>query len=500
MRGPVTGIERERKYEIGETTGIPGLIGAGPVRGQEAPAEHLLDATYYDTAGFALARAGITLRRRTGGGDAGWHLKLPIGPDTREELSVALGADVPKELSRLVRAYTLGHRLVPIAHLKTDRFAHRLTDRDGHAVATLTDDHVTGEAGGDSARLDRWRELEIELAPEVAPDVLDELERALTGAGAKVSPWPSKLRRLIGDRVPARKKPAKRPDAGAVVVGYLREQADRLRQADVGVRRDVDDSVHQLRVAVRKLRSALRTFGSIVDGSATVELRAELKWLGQRLGPARDLEVSADLVAAGLDRLQPELVVGPVRQYVTRYFAREQAVARERVVETLDGKRYLRLLRSLESVLSEPPLTAAAGKPARTGLRKPVRKAVRKMERAEKAARGLSGKAREVALHGVRKKAKRVRYALDVVRPVAKVGAWRKRVKGVLRELGRHQDVVVSREVLYRLGIAGFGDGENTFTFGVLLGRGDGLAKGHREGFSRAWRGLRGKKRPGWLS
>jgi CHAD domain-containing protein len=205
-------------------------------------------------------------------------------------------------------------------------------------------------------------------------------------------------------------------------------------------------------------------------------------------------------VAAGLDRLPPELVVGPVRQYVTRYFAREQTVARGRVVETVDGKRYLRLLRSLDVVLSEPPLTAAAGKPARKGLRKPVRKAVRKMERAEKASHGLSGKAREVALHGVRKKAKRVRYALDVVRPVEKVGGWRKRVKSVLRELGQHQDVVMSREVLYRLGIAGFGDGENTFTFGVLLGQGDGLAMGHRAGFARAWRGLRGKKRPGWVS
>ncbi|HEY2064303.1 MAG TPA: CYTH and CHAD domain-containing protein, partial [Amycolatopsis sp.] len=436
MRGPIAGIERERKYEIGETTGIPALVGTGPVRSQAAPAEHFLDATYYDTIGFALAQKGITLRRRTGGEDAGWHLKLPIGPDTREELTVPLGADelkVPKELSRLVRAYTLGHKLVPIAHLKTDRFAHQLTDGEGHPVATLTDDHVTGEAGGESARLDRWRELEIELAPEVAPDVLDKLERALTGAGAKASPWPSKLRRLIGDRVPARKKPAKRPDAGTVVVGYLQEQAARLRQADVGVRRDADDSVHQMRVAVRKLRSALRTFESIVDGSATAELRAELKWLGQRLGPARDLEVSADLVAAGLDRLPPELVVGPVRQYVTRYFAREQTVARERVVGTVDGKRYLRLLRSLDAVLSEPPLTAVAGKPARKGLRKPVRKAVRKMERAEKASRGLSGKAREVALHGVRKKAKRVRYALDVVRPVEKVGGWRKRVKSVLR-------------------------------------------------------------------
>ncbi|SEP00513.1 CYTH and CHAD domain-containing protein [Amycolatopsis saalfeldensis] len=502
MRGPIAGIERERKYEIGETTGIPGLVGTGPVRSQAAPAEQFLDATYYDTTGFALAQKGITLRRRTGGEDAGWHLKLPIGPDTREELNVALGADelkVPKELSRLLRAYTLGRKLVPIAHLKTDRFAHQLTDGDGHPVATLTDDHVTGEAGGESARLDRWRELEIELAPEVAPGVLDELGHALTGAGAKTSPWPSKLRRLIGDRVPARKKPAERPDAGTVVVGYLRQQADRLRQADVGVRRDADDSVHQLRVAVRKLRSALRTFGSIVDGAATAELVAELGWLGRRLGPARDLEVAATLVAADVDRLPPELVLGPVRQYVTRYFAREQTVARERVVETVDGGRYLRLLRSLDSVLAEPPLTAAAGKPARKGLRRPVRKAVRKMERAEKAARGLSGVDREVALHSVRKKAKRVRYALDVIRPVEKVGDWRKRVKGALRELGRHQDVVASREVLYRLGISGFGDGENTFTFGVLLGRGDGAAAEHRDGFARAWRRLRGK-RPGWLS
>ncbi|MDT8913802.1 CYTH and CHAD domain-containing protein [Amycolatopsis sp. PS_44_ISF1] len=503
MKGPATAVERERKYELSETTGIPRLVGAGPVRGQAAPVEHVLDATYFDTPGYALARAGLTLRRRTGGEDAGWHLKLPIDADTREELHIPLAAEelkVPKALSRLVRAYTLGAKIGPVAHLRTDRFAHQLTDGDGHAVATLTDDHVTGEAAGDTARLERWREVEIELAPEVAPGVLDELERALTGAGAQVSPWPSKLRRLIGDRVPTGRKPPKRPDAGTVVVGYLREQADRLRQADVGVRRDFDDSVHQLRVCVRKLRSALRSFESIVDGDGTAGLVAELKWLGQRLGPARDLEVAEALVAAGVDRLPPELVVGPVRQQATRYFAREKAVARERVLDTLDGGRYLRLLRSLEAVLTEPPLTAAARKPARKRLRKPVRRAVRKMERAEKAARGLSGSDRERALHEVRKRAKRVRYALDVLRPVAEVGPWRKRVKAVLAELGQHQDVVVSREVLYRLGITGSGDGGNTFTFGLLYGQGSGETAERRGGFTRAWTGLRGKERPGWLS
>ncbi|MEU4668132.1 CYTH and CHAD domain-containing protein [Amycolatopsis sp. NPDC023774] len=500
MNRPVVEIERERKYEVAQDAVVPEFAGGGTVQGQDAPAEERLDATYYDTAGFSLVRAGITLRRRVGGHDAGWHLKLPVGPDEREELQVPLGADdgkVPPELSRLLRAHTLGSKLLPIAHLKTDRFSRRLTDSSGQVVATVTDDHVTGEVGGETARLDRWREIEVELAGDAAPELLDELESTLVDAGARTSRWPSKLRRLIGDRVPDAQVVAKQPDAGEVVGANLREQFAALQRADIGVRRDVEDSVHRLRVASRKLRSALRTFSSIVDDDRIPGVTRELKWLGGELGPARDGEVVEALVREWVDGAPAELVVGPVDQFLTRRFSRDAVAARERALEALQGERYLALVQELDAVVSGVPTDAG---PAKNVLRKPVRKAAGKLRKAEKAAHGLSGRELEHALHGVRKKAKRARYAADVVRPVfgGKVRAWRKNVKTVQQLLGAHQDWVVAGPVVYRLGVDGHDEGVG-FTFGVLYGTGGGVREGMRREFVSRWQQLEKGAAPKWL-
>lgn len=504
MAAPSSVTERERKYEIVAGSGVPRLIGVAGVEIQDDPVEHLLDASYYDTATFRLARGGITLRRRVGGHDAGWHLKLPVSADERQEIQLPLGGDpnkVPGRLRRLVRAYTLGEKLVPIAHLRTDRFEHRLADADGRTIATLTDDHVTGEAGGDEARLDKWRELELELDPGTEPGRLDDFHQALAEAGASASPWPSKLRRLIGDRVPKPPRARKKPTAGDVVLVSLREHAARLRRADVGVRLDVEDSVHQMRVATRKLRSGLRTFGSIVDKNGTAALAAELKWLGQQLAPARDTEVSEERLGEQLDDVPPELVFGPLRQYLTRYFAREAEEGRTKAMAALTGKRYLHLLRALDALLEEPPLTAKARKPAKAALRAPVRKAARKLRRAEAAASGLTGEELETALHDVRKKAKRARYAADTVKPVygKKLRKWRKNVKAVQRTLGEHQDTVVGRDVLHHLTIAGHGEAQNTFTFGMLYAQDARRAAELRGTFTGQWRRLRKGGRPGWL-
>ncbi|MGW4487657.1 CYTH and CHAD domain-containing protein [Amycolatopsis sp. NPDC004368] len=502
MNRPVVEIERERKYEVAQDVVVPEFVGGGTVRGQDAPAEKRLDATYYDTAGFALVRAGITLRRRSGGHDAGWHLKLPVGPDTREELQVPLGEDgelVPRELDRLLRAHTLGRKLLPIAHLKTERFEHRLTDASGQVVATVTDDHVTGEVGGKTARLDRWREFEVELEGDAAPELLDELEGTLVEVGARVSVWPSKLRRLVGDRVPNGRPVARKPSARGVVGDYLREQFAALQRADVGVRRDVEDSVHQLRVASRKLRSALGTFSSIVDDGRVPGVRRELKWLGGELGPARDGEVVEALVRDWVEGADAELVVGPVDQYLTRRFSREAVEAREKALAALEGKRYLRLVRELDEVVSGVSAGRGSGS-AKKELRRPVRKAARKLRKAEKAARGLSGEELQLALHEVRKKAKRARYAADVVRPVfgGKVRAWRKNVKRVQQVLGDHQDWVVAGPVVYRLGVDGRDEGVG-FSFGVLYGAGGGVRAGLRREFAGRWKRLDNGTAPSWL-
>lgn len=84
---------------------------------------------------------------------------------------------------------------------------------------------------------------------------------------------------------------------------YLAEQLDALRRNDVGVRRDVEDSVHQMRVACRRLRSALRTFRRSLDRDVANKLAAELRRLGGEMGPARDNAVMEKRLRAEIKAL-----------------------------------------------------------------------------------------------------------------------------------------------------------------------------------------------------
>ena len=95
--------ETERKFEVVESTVTPSFDGLSAVARVERSPSQSLDAVYFDTPAQELARHLITLRRRTGGTDEGWHLKLPAGPDTRTEVRAPLceGDDrVPDEPAR----------------------------------------------------------------------------------------------------------------------------------------------------------------------------------------------------------------------------------------------------------------------------------------------------------------------------------------------------------------------------------------------------------------
>ncbi|WP_409179600.1 CHAD domain-containing protein [Amycolatopsis sp. VS8301801F10] len=473
--------ESGRKYELSLKARVPRLAGKGIA--QEAPAERTLETVYYDTKGFRLTRAGITLRRSS---DSGWRLSFPSG----QELRFPLG-EGPASFAPLVRAYTLDRKLRPIAQVRTDRFTHRWSDESGRTVATLADDHVTGEfLGGQALRLDRWRELDVELAPDSSPGLLDRLDRTLRKRGAENAWWPSKLQRLLGDETEGAR------GRDEVLPAYLSEQFERLRRADLGFRLGEEDSVHQLRVAARKLRSALQTFNSLAGKKKATALAAELKWLGGELAPARDAEVSQARLEACLDEVPSELVFGPLRQYLTRDFARTSQNGLARATEALSSTRYATLLKSIATLLDTmPPVRKKA-------LRKPLRKTARKLYRAAAATEGLSGAELEQALHNVRKKAKRARYAADAVRPVfgKKLRTWRKNVKAVQQTLGKHQDTVVDRAALRHFAIDGFGENQNTFTFGLLYGRDEAAAKMLRDRFAGEWRTLRKGACPSWLA
>jgi inorganic triphosphatase YgiF len=436
--------ETERKYEAPTEVELPDpgrLFGLGA--GSQDDVE--LDATYFDTADLRLARAGVTLRRRVGGDDAGWHLKLPIDAESRHELQLPLGRSTsqpPPRFVAMTRVHTRGASLGPVAKLLTRRRRWTLTSEGGAQQAELAEDRVHGiRLSPPTDELD-WRELEIELLGDGSRQLLDAMEAELRALGVRRSAAPSKLSRVLGNRLPSPVEPdtpGKRSTAGAVVLAYLREQAAILRSYDPLVRMDATDAVHKMRVTARRIRSGLQGYRRVLDRDATRELVEDLRWLGAELAPARDSEVLAARITDAIHALPAEQVLGPVAAQVTRRFAREQADGRDRLTVALDSQRYLRLQERLDTLLDDPPSTRRARRRAKSELPKAITKSLRRTGHrapADDAAHNAAADPeRDTALHEMRKAAKRARYVIEAAEPVLgnKARKLRKRVKTVRR-------------------------------------------------------------------
>lgn len=498
--GVTTMRETERKYEAIEELELDDLSGLLGFDTAAAPREVDLEAVYFDTADLRLVRAGVTLRRRQGGSDAGWHLKLPAGTDSRDELRLPLGRSQrhpPAELVALTRVYTRGAALAPVAELSTHRRCWVLADSTGRSLAELVDDRVSARTMGEQTTTVSWREVEVELAEHGRLKLLDRIERRLVKVGAQRADSTSKLGRLLADRIPpdtAPPSPDRARSAGAVVLAYLRAQADRLRRYDPMVRQDAPDAVHQMRVAARRMRSALQAFGRVIDREHTRELTADLKWVASELSQARDTEVMAQRFAAILAELPGELTLGPVDAEITRAFARRQADAHDAALAALDSDRYLTLHDRIDSLLADPPLTGRARRPATRELPKSVLRTYRRVEsRMADADRQPSGPDRDRALHETRKAAKRLRYATETVQPaLGKPAArLRKHLKSVQDLLGAHQDTAVSRPVLRELAAQTHLDGGNGFTYGLMYAAEANRAEQTENNLPRAWKRMR---------
>lgn len=499
--------ETERKYEVpaaGHLPSLSRLTGAGTGWSLADGGRHDLDAVYYDTADLRLLRARATLRRRTGGSDAGWHLKLPLDGDTREELRAPLGTndhgnpdDIPDGLRDLVLSRTRGARLEPVLRLRTDRTVRELLDADGGLLAELTLDRVRA----DSLRGDRghtsWTELEVEaVAEELAATVLKRVEKALGKEGFTRSDAPSKAVRALNDTVPgalpAPQSPPGTPGAaGEHVLAYLTRQARAIVDLDPAVRRGLPDSVHQMRVACRRLRSCLRSYRPLLDRGVTEPVRAELKWLGGELGAERDQEVLLERLRGGVDALPGELVLGPVSARLQAWDVARSAEARERTLAALSSPRYVALLEALDRLSTHPPLRPkAARKPAEVLPGALGKEHDRLARRVEHALSTPAGPERDAALHQARKAAKRVRYAAEAARPALGGTAKRlgKRVKDVQQALGDHHDSVVARETLRRQAVAAHRAGEPGFTWGLLYGREQAGAADRERELPKLWR------------
>lgn len=507
--------ETELKYEAPAGTSQPELpelldLGELPhVASQSASETVKLDATYYDTAAYDLARAGVTLRRRTGGKDAGWHLKVPESePGTRTELQLPQGPEPPAEFVELLTARLRGRPLQAVATITTRRRLATLVGDDGGALAEIAHDTVTAEALGNEATLRRWTEVEVELAADVDPGqgarLLKAADRQLSRKGLTPSAHRMKLAAALADALPQEPQVALKKAGGAEVVRvYLREQYEELLRQDLLVRRSEPDAIHRMRVAARRSRAALQEFGELFGGPRTQHIINELRWLGQELGGARDQEVLRDLFLRQLDDLPAESVLGPVRARITGHFAPIVADAERHVSEVLNSPRYFDLLNELEDFVAAPPSTDAedAERPAKETLPRLVRHSQRRVERRmREAGHALPGE-RDTALHSARKAAKRARYAAETAslalgkRPRKSAKALKK----VQSSLGEHQDAAIAAEVLRNMALRAQAEGENAYTYGILYQRLAAHRARSAEHARHDWRRADRRERTAWM-
>lgn len=206
--GETVHVEFERSYDVGAVLAVPSLIGVAGVERVDGPELVLLDALYFDTPELDLARSRVALRHRSGGADAGWHIKR-AGADHRSEQqwpsAGEIPGEVPAEVLAVVMELTRGRELVPVARVRNSRRVSRLLRGDGIAVAEFCDDRVSAIRMADS-RESTWREWEVELMASIAGQaaaerdrVLDAIEARLFDVGAAPSASGSKLARALGE-------------------------------------------------------------------------------------------------------------------------------------------------------------------------------------------------------------------------------------------------------------------------------------------------------------
>jgi CHAD domain-containing protein len=342
-------------------------------------------ATYVDTPDRRLARAGIPLRRRVEKGKSIWEAK--IGDTT---VSAPGGpTKPPAELQRMLAALLRGDEVVQVARLRSGK--NDVVLLDGQRVLASYDD--------------------IDAALKEALEPPSE-----EGAPAKDAPAVEHLR------------------------AFLRAQLEAIERHDPAVRVGSDpEDLHKLRVAVRRSRAALREARALL-GEEGQTLRDELKWLGGRLGPARDLDVLIARVRSEVVDLDgPDAV--PAEKIVMQLESQREA-AQQEVLEALESERYANLLDLLGQVVAAPPVAASD-----VSLDRLTRKEYRKLRRQVAA---LGPTASNDALHRARIQAKRLRYAAELSSQL--LGKKGERVVSAAKTfqdvVGAHQDAVVAEEYI----------------------------------------------------
>ena len=447
-------LEREIKLEADSEFGLPELPG-------RALEPEILVSTYYDTADQRLALAGITLRRRVQAGRSPlWQLKLPRG-DARAELECpAPDGTLPPELTHLLRAHTRGFPLRLAATLRTNRAGVRVRGIEGD-VADVVVDEVNVLEGERVART--FTEVEVELLAD-APLALEQMRRVLVEAGAVEGDTRPKLLRALDVRPAPPASPPRRSDPTSKHVrACLALQRDAILAHDPGTRLGSDpEELHQMRVAVRRLRAVLRATRSVHLGQWSSPLTEDLSWLAAVLGPVRDADVLLERFQERAAAVSPGL-----REAFTsalRPIVDARTLARADLLEALDSTRYLLLLDRLDQAALEAALDDEGPTLERLAHKASKRLAKRLCK--------LGSAPSDDELHAARIVGKRTRYATELAAPTMSRDATKylRSAKRLQDVLGEHQDACIAETELFRLAAATRST-DSAFAIGVVVER-----------------------------
>jgi CHAD domain-containing protein len=416
-------IEREIKLSVDPDFSLPRGLGTPLPR-------KIVTSTYYDTASHDLTHARVTLRYRVEQGKKAWQLKLPLGND-RQEVEILDQHQLPPAAFRDLLVLHLGERkLTPIATLRVWRTGV-LVRRNRLSAATITLDSVS--VVKHEYVIQRFRELEIEHA---GPDetLRRDLEGQLRQAGALDHDGRPKLFRALSLPAPAPEAPPTPVAPPHVHVKWaLTQHARWLLAHDPGTRLGAQiESLHQMRVATRRLRAVFRAAQPMFAPEWAASLEHELAWLSEFLGQARDLDVQIAYFNGESARLDARDRT-PLAQFVAHLQTQRDRL-QQVIVSELNSARYFELIRRLQQAAHDPSFVDTT-----VTLRE---LAEREFKKLRKAIRCMSPAPNHAILHAIRIKTKRARYAAELAlwsvgKPAAR---FMKQARAVQDLLGNYQD------------------------------------------------------------
>jgi CHAD domain-containing protein len=481
--------ERELKLTAGADFRMPSIYGLGGATVRSAPPERNA-TTYYDTDDLRLARWGASLRHRPG---EGWTVKLPAERDApylvRPEIVFEGNGGLPPNEA-------VEHVRVRMTTIRRRRGIH---DSGGRLIGGVVDDAVSVLDDGNAPS--SFRELEVEIGDEMTPTLLDALVERLRQAGAGSPDQTAKYIRALADHGPLTPEVPVvdlGPDAAAgdVVRRAIALSVIRLIVHDPVVRLDLDpEGVHQARVATRRLRSDLRTFGSLLEPAFVSTMRAELGWLAAILGEVRDGDVLVERLRHRAAELSDEERAGATGLLAT--LEHDRNAAHVRLLEALRGSRYVDLLQQLVEAANAPALVDAAQAPAAAvvpGLvRRPWHALAKRVSR-------IDVSPTDEQLHEIRIRTKRVRYAADAVAPIVGKPArsFARAAAGLQEVLGDLNDAVAAASWIDEWRAAGREPGEAR-TAGALAAAEHAGAAHLRAGWHTAWEKLSAPELRAWM-